>query len=390
MLGLAGLLGCSAELAETAQADASADAAIDASDGVGGVSDTARDEPDGAADADALVDTDAVADADGATDADGNAAADADADSCNPSTCPQPAQQCLVATCTADSECAVDLATDASPCDDGAPCTLGESCSSGTCAGGVNVCACLNDADCVAMDDFNACNGTLKCDKSGLPYVCAIAPGSVIECSSAKDTACQKNACAAQIGKCALINQPNKATCDDGEKCTIGDSCLFGVCKPGVMVCACLKDADCATMEDGNLCNGTLVCDEAAGNCAVEPASVVTCTVDKDTTCSKNLCAPKTGKCGPVAAATGGPCDDGDVCTIHEVCKGGKCASDIDICQCKADADCASYDDGDACDPIKGCVYTPLSGGACDDGNKCTVDDTCHKGVCLAGKKVCP
>jgi hypothetical protein len=36
----------------------------------------------------------------------------------------------------------------------------------------------------------------------------------------------------------------------------------------------------------------------------------------------------------------------------------------------------------DSCDPVSGCVHTPLDGVPCDDGNLCTSGETCHSGTC--------
>ncbi len=39
----------------------------------------------------------------------------------------------------------------------------------------------------------------------------------------------------------------------------------------------------------------------------------------------------------------------------------------------------------DACVAGKGCVHTPLTGAACDDGQPCTLPSTCAKGTCTKG-----
>ncbi len=62
-------------------------------------------------------------------------------------------------------------------------------------------------------------------------------------------------------------------TCDDGNACTIDDSCLEGVCDGDLNPsCQCLEDADCAEFEDGDLCNGTLRC--VANSCELDEATV--------------------------------------------------------------------------------------------------------------------
>jgi hypothetical protein len=75
---------------------------------------------------------------------------------------------------------------------------------------------------------------------------------------------------------------------------------------------------------------------------------------------------------------TGQPCDDGDACTLDDVCGGGLCAG--------RRVDCADGDvcDGEeTCDPATGrCrAGTPLE---CDDGDPCTIDQPCDPaGGCI-------
>ncbi len=73
-------------------------------------------------------------------------------------------------------------------------------------------------------------------------------------------------------------------------------------------------------------------------------------------------------------------CDDQDPCTVDGPCDGG-------ACQGKTAASC---DDGvacttDTCTPSAGCQHKPHAG-ACQDGDPCTVGDSCTEGVCKAGK----
>jgi hypothetical protein len=144
--------------------------------------------------------------------------------------------------------------------------------------------------------------------------------------------------------------------------------------------------------------------------------------------CSADTCVA--GAC--VTAPADGPCEDGDACTVGDLCKDGVCAAGPpkvcggDLCEapgtcvagacvgggpipcsdgnpCTADAcdpaqgcvhhpEDARCDDGDACttdrcDAAAGCVHEPRNGGACDDGDACTTGDTCAGGRC-AGKRL--
>ena len=184
-------------------------------------------------------------------------------------------------------------------------------------------------------------------------------------------------------------------SCEDGDPCSANDKCglgkdaktgaVIGVCKPGKGVCACKVDSDCKAKEDGDLCNGTLVCDAKTNNCAVDPATTVTCAVDDDEGgCLSATCDGKTGKCGSVAAKDDTACDDGDKCTQAEKCAKGKCDGKV------VDCDDGKVCTKDACWPDKGCTYTDDDGAACGQDDKCVTGSACKAGACIKGKaKVC-
>ena len=59
----------------------------------------------------------------------------------------------------------------------------------------------------------------------------------------------------------------------------------------------------------------------------------VDCSADDDD-CNTGVYDPTTGMCGPIVANEGGTCDDGDKCTVDDVCAAGVCAGveDPDLC----------------------------------------------------------
>lgn len=327
------------------------------------------------------------------------------------------AQECNPATGT----CAAVLAPAKTACEDGDACTVGDHCGQGACLPGPSLCACASDKDCI--DDGNLCNGTPFCDKGTFPPQCRPAPGTAVTCDASADTACTQATCLPLSGACTATAAADGAACHDGEPCTVDDACLGGVCKPGLMVCPCLQDADCKPKEDGNLCNGTLVCKDKA--CVIDPASVVTCDTSGDGPCEQTQCTPGSGACAKGPAATGKPCDDGDACTAGDACAKGACQQGNLVCACKVDADCKAQDDGDACngtlvcqanqcktDPASvvtcdaskdsacakatcepksgGCAAVAVADGkACDDGDACTNGDACAGGQCKSGALVC-
>lgn len=72
-------------------------------------------------------------------------------------------------------------------------------------------------------------------------------------------------------------------------------------------------------------------------------------------------------------------CDDSDPCTVDGECDAGACQGKTPVV-CDDGVDCTS----DNCDPADGCAYPPRLG-SCQDGDPCTVGDTCEAGKCKSG-----
>jgi hypothetical protein len=302
---------------------------------------------------------------------------------------------CTDDLCDPDTgECSTAYNTD--PCDDGDLCTVGDACLMGSCASGV-------PADC---DDGNPCtndycdpedgqcghaNGTDPCE-DGDPCtqgdVCAegaCVPGPVPSCDDREP--CTDDFCDPITGLCA--NQPNTATCDDGDPCTIGDVCFNGVCQPGDPL-ICDDSNDCTTdscdpvdgctyvfneapCSDGNACTIGDACFQ--GSC--QPGGPLVC--DDGNACTDDACDTATG-C--TTTFNTDPCDDGDVCTTDDVCGGGTCAGTA------ADCDDGNVCTDDSCDADTGECRHEANGASCDDGDACTTGDTCLGGACQTGDPV--
>jgi len=315
--------------------------------------------------------------------------------------------------------CAVELAKEGTVCDDGQPCTDKPRCKKGVCTGGKLTCTCTKTADCAAVDDSDLCNGVLYCDKKA--GVCRTNPATIKRCPAVDKLGCVVPRCQPKTGECAGVQLEDGTVCEaDGTDCTGVDTCAKGVCKAGPKRCGCTETADCAKAEDGDACNGTLFCDVAAGKCLLNPKTVVTCS--GGATCKPSTCDAKTGKCAPQNAKDGALCDlDGYPCTVDR-CQAGTCKAGPNDCWCGVAADCAQFDDGNACngtlfcnpatkipscqvdqstiascptalpgactgtvcDPKTGsCVVTPAhEGQGCDDGALCTKSDVCKAGKC--------
>jgi cysteine-rich repeat protein len=343
---------------------------------------------------------------------------------------------CTDDSCTETGGC--DHAPNVVDCDDGDPCTVADECGDGACAGTPVACDCATDADCGPLEDGDLCNGTLVCDTASLPFQCVVDPGTLVDCPAPEgsDAPCLVATCDGETGACGFAAGADSTPCDDGDPCTIGDACLEGSCVSGSAAncndgnpctddtCAegvgCVHVPNDLACEDGNICTvgdvcvdgqcgsgGSIACDDgnvctddacdpatgcvftanlapcddgnacttgeacAAGSCAGGVA--VDC--DDGAVCTDDLCAPATGCLNPPNTA---PCDDGDLCTVGDVCQDGACAGAAVIC-----------DDGnvctdDSCAPLTGCLFTP-NADPCDDQNACTAGDICAAGACTPG-----
>jgi len=75
-------------------------------------------------------------------------------------------------------------------------------------------------------------------------------------------------------------------------------------------------------------------------------------------------------------------CDDGDPCTDTNKCILGKCGTPA-MTNCDDGNGCTA----DVCLPAKGCTSTVDDKGPCSDGDLCTIVDVCDNGTCKGTKK---
>ena len=297
--------------------------------------------------------------------------------------------------CTTDSCDPVDgcvHALNAAPCDDGDTCTTGDHCEDGTCvstgtfdcddgnpctddacdaAGGCTHSPTAGPADC---DDGNPCTTGDHCDAG----FCVAA--GIPDCDD--DDVCTTDLCNPASGGC--VHMLNQNPCDDGDICTMGDACHLGDCVGGLpLPCddgnpctddACAPQAGCTftpnvlPCDDGDPCTITDIC--ALGDCV--GTSPDPC--DDDNLCTDDACVPGVG-CANVPNTV--PCNDGDACTLVDVCEDGACVGST-APNCEDSNPCTD----DSCDADSGCVHT-YNTSPCDDSNACTQVDTCVNGACV-------
>ncbi len=273
-------------------------------------------------------------------------------------------------------------------CDDGDPCTVADQCEDTLCLGVPVSCDCQTDGDCAALEDGDLCNGTLICDVDGLPFQCVVDPQTVVTCPeppAGPDAICQASACDPVTGTCSLVPGNEGFACDDGDPCTVGEACAAGTCAGGVAPncndgepCtddACAPGIGCVHVPNSLSCNDGDVC--TTGDLCVNGACVGGPPLDcgDGNPCTGDWCDGATG-CQHDALDI--PCDDGNACTVMDLCVGGLCQGS-GAPDCQDDNVCTS----DMCDPAQGCVHS-LNDGPCDDGDLCTTGDHCHLGTCIA------
>ncbi|MSQ84353.1 MAG: hypothetical protein EXR77_15950 [Myxococcales bacterium] len=304
------------------------------------------------------------------------------------------ANPCTLDKCQVTDGVCQNEPTQGIPCTDGNACTLGDACQNGGCvAGGAKICG---DGSVCTTDSCDPLNGSCKfgpiagncsdnnpCTLNDACAAGACMPGSNMDCNDKNP--CTVEACDPAVGKCAIQNSVAGIACDDGVACTQGEACKDGQCQPGIPL-AC---------DDGN-------------------------------PCTKDSCNPGSGACTS-ANNDSVSCDDGNPCTANDTCAAGNCKSGKSACECEQTKDCATKEDGNACNGTLFCEQkshtcqvdlksvvvcdetknsacltwtcnakvgkcTPanaVNAKACDaDGSLCTKGDACTAGICEPGPPV--
>ena len=287
----------------------------------------------------------------------------------------------------------------AAACGDAVPCPNGYTCETVE-KGGTPYWQCLPDAQecscsqlaiqnassttCEVGNEFGTCTGIRSCATGELSACDAGIPAEEIcddldnDCDQFMDEGCNDDGDGFCDWEMQTIGQP--AICGSGgDDCDDDDPDTF----PGATELCDGKD---------NSCNGLI--DE--GHC------------DDGNPCTDDICNPTLpvddpDKCSYVANTL--PCDDGSECTTNDQCFEGSCqggdmnCDDANPCTddfCNPTSGCYSVnntkpcvDDGNPCTTdVCGegtCQNQPATGIGCNDGNPCTVGDTCQSGVCVQG-----
>ncbi len=287
-------------------------------------------------------------------------------------------------------------ASGALPCSDGNACTLSDWCNGGACQpGGVLSCDDQNGCTADACDAKLGCthtpNGVLTCSDGNPCTAVDTCVGTV--CTGGTPTNCEDfNACTTDT--CApasgcVHSATNGAACEDGNPCTIQDTCAGNTCKAGVAnpcddgnVCSvdgCTALAGCFHTQAiaATACNDNDACTTGDACTGITCIGATATNCDDNKVCTTDSCVSATG-C--VHTANSLACNDNNICTLVDTCVGGACTGTLKACtdsnNCTADT----------CDVTSGfCIFVPLPSGPCEDGNACTISDQCLTGVCKPG-----
>ena len=242
---------------------------------------------------------------------------------------------------------------------------------------------CTYEYNTAACDDGDACTSGDQCAQGA----CA---GTVVDCSGLENP-CFEGVCNPDTGECDLPVEDG-LLCSDGDFCNGVETCASGVCSAGepvlceddgndctLDICDSLLEQCGVPADDGIPCGDVDVCDGGAscqsGQCL--PGTPIVCE-DDGNPCTEDVCNPENSECG-IAVADGGDCEDGDLCTGGDSCQAGVCTPGEAV-----PCDDANVCTDDSCAPDTGCEFVPNELD-CQDGDQCTIADICVGGECVAG-----
>lgn len=298
----------------------------------------------------------------------------------------------------------------ATPSPAGCACGADADCDSGFCAIGAEGSYCVQ-----TCSGDNDCGGVGKCvvGTEGGDGVCLL-PSDFLCAPCRADADCRR---AGGTGKCLSFGSNGSfcgETCSGDGDCPEEFGCVQGQCVPDSGTCGCSDIAlelgastNCTLSNSFGTCTGERFCgaggltacnartpakdicngvdddcnatpDDAAGNC------------DDSNVCTKDQC---NGAAGCANTPQAGTCSDGDSCTSFDTCVNGTCQG-TPSCACQNASDCTTPPPGKALACVTpscnsgACVYAPKTG-SCNDGDACTLNDTCNDGACGGTAKNC-
>ncbi|MBI4718510.1 MAG: hypothetical protein HY763_11940 [Planctomycetes bacterium] len=353
-------------------------------------------------------------------------------------TAPAPAGGTITLTCLPSGGCGAPgvsvlnvTVMDPATCDDGNLCNGPETCNAlapGLCVAGTQTCAapnphceptvgcvqCRNDGHCTNND---VCDGAETCDnpthtcQAGTPLTCnpptsqCDPVNGCVECRN--DGHCDNN------NVCDGVETCNNAThtCQPGTPLTC--NAPTSQCDPVSGCVQCRNDGHCT---NNDVCDGLETCNNATHTC--QPGTPLTCNAPtsqcdpadgcvqcrNDGHCTNNdvcdgmetcnnathacqpgtplTCNAPTSQCDPASGCV--QCRNDGHCTNNDVCDGLEtCNNATHTCQAGNPLTCTDNNPctDDSCNAASGCAFTNNTS-QCDDGDLCTLFDTCGGGAC--------
>ncbi len=237
---------------------------------------------------------------------------------------------CQKAQCNPSTkQCEVKQLGNGESCDDGKFCSVKDTCQNGVCVGGpLNDCG--KDApECTQLtcdETTKKCGTTLlsngaSCSSSNLCIVggtCqnGVCSGQTNDCFFAPvPNECFVSVCNPDNGQCEPQPGNDAGACNDvNDLCTVGKTCLNGVCGGGA-------PKDCSLLSKG--CNNG-ACDKVTGQCKAVPLMQGQACAEKTDACNDGFCNSM-GQCIGTPKNEGLLCDDKLSCTLDTVCTAGVC-----------------------------------------------------------------
>lgn len=170
------------------------------------------------------------------------------------------------------------------------------------------------------------------------------------------------------------------ATCNEDCSKATNAPCYEGVCDGATGKCKVVPAADGASCDDGQFCTIGDVCQ--SGVCkggAPNPCGT--------TDCLQGVCNEVMKSCTLAARPDGLPCGtDDNLCISDAACKAGACVGTVKDCRFAEGVD--ECHNG-VCDPKTGAcnVLIGNDGAACHEDGQCTDAQTCFQGKCQGGRK---
>src|SRR5439155_798810 len=235
-------------------------------------------------------------------------------------------------------------------------------------------------------NDGDACTVADTCQGG----VCA---GTPVVCHPS-DQCHAAGTCNPATGTCSDPPQLDGTRCDDGNACTQTDTCEAGACVGGDPVVCTAAATTPPTGTSTNPPHPTRTRSDDGNACtptdtceagACVGGNPVVCTA-ADQCHTAGVCNPASGGCSNPAKLDGAPCDDGNTCTQTDNFDTAPCVGGNHVV-CTAADQCHT---AGVCNPASGGCSNPakLNGAPCDDGDACTRTDTCEAGACVGANPV--